>query len=69
MLSKFMAIPHHTYLIMKMPAPNRILSVLGAIMVSYNCESATVELSRDLAIKAVAMVMVVQAAKIDQTTL
>jgi hypothetical protein len=39
MLAKFMAIPHHTYLIMKMPAPNRILSVLGDIMVSYNCES------------------------------
>jgi hypothetical protein len=29
-----MAIPHHTYLIMKMPAPNGILSVLGDIMVS-----------------------------------
>jgi hypothetical protein len=39
MLAKFMAIPHHTYLIMKMPAPNEILSVLGDIMVSYNCEA------------------------------
>jgi hypothetical protein len=37
MLAKFMAIPHHTYLIIKMPAPNGILSVLGDIMVSYNC--------------------------------
>jgi hypothetical protein len=54
---------------MKMPAPNRILSVLGDIMVSYNCESATVELSKDSAIKAAATVMVAQAAKIDQTTL
>jgi hypothetical protein len=69
MLAKFMAIPHHTYLIMKMPAPNGILSVLGDIMVSYNCESATVELSKDSAIKATATVMVTQAAKIDQTTL
>jgi hypothetical protein len=69
MLAKSMAIPHHTYLIMKMPAPNRILSVLGDIMVSYNCESATVELSKDSAIKAAATVMVAQAAKIDQTTL
>jgi hypothetical protein len=69
MLAKFMAIPHHTYLIMKMPAPNGILSVLGDIMVSYNCESATVELSKDSAIKATEMVMVAQAAKIDQTTL
>jgi hypothetical protein len=64
-----MAIPHHTYLIMKMPTPNGILSVLGDIMVSYNCESATVELSKDSAIKAAATVMVAQAAKIDQTTL
>jgi hypothetical protein len=69
MLAKFMAIPHHTYLIMKMPTPNGILSVLGDIMVSYNCESATVELSKDSAFKAAATVMVVQAAKIDQTTM
>jgi hypothetical protein len=69
MLAKFMAIPHHTYLIMKMPVPNGILSVLGDIMVSYNCESATIELSKDLAIKAAATVMVAQTAKIDQTTL
>jgi hypothetical protein len=69
MLTKFMAIPHHTYLIMKMPAPNRILSFLGDIMVSYNCESATVELSKDSTIKAAITVMVAQAAKIDQTTL
>jgi hypothetical protein len=58
MLAKFMAIPHHTYLIMKMPAPNGILFVLRDIMVSYNCESATVELSKDSAIKAAAAVMV-----------
>jgi hypothetical protein len=69
MLAKFMAIPHHTYLIMKMPAPNGILSVLGDVMVSFNCESATIELSKDSAIKAAATVMVAQAAKIDQTTL
>jgi hypothetical protein len=69
MLAKFMAIPHHTYLIMKMSAPNGILSVLGDIMVSCNCESATVELSKDSAVKAVPMVMVAQAANIDQTTL
>jgi hypothetical protein len=68
-LAKFMARLHHTYLIMKMPVPNGILSVLGNIMVSYNCESATVELSKDSAIKAATTVRVTQAAKIDQTTL
>jgi hypothetical protein len=69
MLAKFKAIPHHTDLIMKIPAPNGIISVLEDIMVSYNCESATVELSKDSTIKAAATVMVAQAAKIDQTTL
>jgi hypothetical protein len=69
MLAKFMAIPHHTYLIMKMQVPNGILSILGDIMVSCNCQSATVELSKDSAVKAAAMVMVAQVAKIDQTTL
>jgi hypothetical protein len=38
-------------------------------MVSYNYESATVELSKDFAVKSAATVMVAQAAKIDQTTL
>jgi hypothetical protein len=69
MLTKFMSILHHTYLIMKMMAPNRILFVLGDIMVSYNCESATIKLSKDSTIKAATTVMVAQAAKIDQTTL
>jgi hypothetical protein len=69
MLAKFMDIPHHTYLIMKMPVPKGILSVLGNIMVSYNCESATIKLSKDSAIKAAATVMVAKAAKIGQTTL
>jgi hypothetical protein len=54
---------------MKMPTPNGILSVLGDIMVSYNCESCTVELSKDSVIKATTTVMVAQAAKIDQSTM
>jgi hypothetical protein len=54
---------------MKMPAPNGILSVLGDIMVYYNCKSTTVEPSKDSAIKAATTVMVAQAAMIDQTTL
>jgi hypothetical protein len=46
--------------------------VLGAgcgFCVNYNCESAIVELSKDSAVRAAAMVMVAQTAKIDQTTL
>jgi hypothetical protein len=66
MLAKFLAIPHHTYLIMKMLAPNAILSIYGDIIVSYNCESDTINLAKVSACKASATVMVAQAAKIDQ---
>jgi hypothetical protein len=69
MLAKFMAIPHHTYLIMKMPAPNGILSIYNNILITYNRESDTVDIVKVFACKAAAMVMVAQAAKIDQTTL
>jgi hypothetical protein len=58
MVSKFMSIPHHTCLIMKMPVPNGILSILGDVMVSHNCKSSTVELDKDSACKATATVMV-----------
>jgi hypothetical protein len=63
MPTKFMAIPHHTYLIMKMSMPNGMLSVLGDIMVYYNCECATIKLSKDSAVRTVATVMVAQAAR------
>jgi hypothetical protein len=54
---------------MKMPAPNGILFVLGDILISCNCESATVELAKYSACKAAATVMVAQTVKIDQTIL
>jgi hypothetical protein len=54
---------------MKMPAPHGILSVLGDILVSYNCETDTINLSKVSTSNVAAIVMVAQATKIDQTTL
>jgi hypothetical protein len=51
MLAKFMAIPHHTYLIMNMLALNGILSICGDILISYKCESDTVDSQRYLCAK------------------
>jgi hypothetical protein len=45
MLAKFMAIPHHTYLIMKKPTLNGILSVHGDILISYTTARATLSTS------------------------
>jgi hypothetical protein len=43
MLARFMATPHHTYLIMKMPAPNGILSVYGDLVISFKRENENVD--------------------------
>ena len=37
-LAKFMAIPNHTYLLLKMPAPNGVLSIHGDIKMFHSCE-------------------------------
>ena len=37
-LAKFMAIPNHTYLLLKMPTPNGVLSIRGDIQTSHSCE-------------------------------
>ena len=47
-LAKFMAIPNHTYLLLKMLAPNGVLSVYGDLQTSYACEAKNIELSDTL---------------------
>ena len=47
-LAKFMAIPNHTYLLLKMPAPKGVLSVYGDLQTSYACEAKNIELSDTL---------------------
>ncbi|XP_034570846.1 uncharacterized protein [Setaria viridis] len=58
MLARFMAIPHHTYLILKMSAPNGILSIYGDIETSNKCDTKVVQLVEALenSTKATAMV-------------
>ena len=43
-LAKFMAIPNHTYLLLKIPAPNRVLSIRGDIQTSHSCETENVNI-------------------------
>jgi len=47
-LTKFMVIPNHTYLLLKMPAPKGILLVYGDLQTSYACEAKNIELSDTL---------------------
>jgi len=61
-LAKFMAIPNHTYLLLKMPAPKGVLSVYGDLQTSYKCEAKNFELSDTLE-QSSNSVLVAQAAK------
>ncbi|XP_014660352.1 uncharacterized protein LOC106804207 [Setaria italica] len=42
MLARFMAIPYHTYLVLKMLAPSGVLSVYGDVETSYKCNTEAV---------------------------
>jgi hypothetical protein len=39
MLARFMAIPHYTYLVLKIPAPRGVLTVYDDLLVSFKCDN------------------------------
>ena len=43
-----MAIPNHTYLLLKMPAPNRVLSIRGDMQTSHSCKTENINTSEAL---------------------
>jgi hypothetical protein len=53
-LAKFMAIPHYTYLVLKMPTPKGVLSLRANIPVAHACEKEGFQLSEaiDLSVRA-----------------
>jgi hypothetical protein len=44
-ITKFMAVPHYTYLVLKMPSPAGVLSLQGDLKISFNCDIEVVELT------------------------
>jgi hypothetical protein len=44
-IAKFMAVPHYTYLALKMPSPAGVLSLQGDLKISFNCDTEAVELA------------------------
>ncbi|XP_066374978.1 uncharacterized protein [Miscanthus floridulus] len=43
-LTKFMVVPHYSYLVLKMPAPRGVLSLQANLTVSYDCEKESLAL-------------------------
>jgi hypothetical protein len=44
-IAKFMAVPHYTYLVLKMPIPAGVLALQRDLKVSYDCDTEAVELA------------------------
>jgi hypothetical protein len=63
-LAKFMAIPNHTYLVLKMPRPNGVLSIYGNVKTSYSYETENFDLSAALELSKNAILVAESAKKI-----
>jgi hypothetical protein len=44
-IAKFMAVPHYTYLLLKMPSPAGVLSLQGDLKISFDCDTEAVQLA------------------------
>jgi hypothetical protein len=44
-IAKFMAVPHYTYLVLKMPSPTGVLSLQGDLKISFDCDTEAMELA------------------------
>jgi hypothetical protein len=65
MLARFMAVPHYTYLVLKMPAPKGALTVYGDLLISFKCDNEALEIATTNACFRALAVMVVEAKKVD----
>jgi hypothetical protein len=44
-ITKFMVVPHYTYLVLKMLSPAGVLSLQGYLKISFDCDTEAVELA------------------------
>jgi hypothetical protein len=44
-IAKFMAVPHYTYLVLKIPSPAGVLSLQGDLKISHDCDTEAVEIA------------------------
>jgi hypothetical protein len=69
MLARFMAIPHYTYIVLKMPAPKGVLTVYDDLLISFKCDSEALEIATTNTCFGTSAVMVREAKKVDPSDL
>jgi muramoyltetrapeptide carboxypeptidase LdcA involved in peptidoglycan recycling len=65
----FMAVPHYTYLVLKMSAPKGVLTVYGNLLISFKCDNKALEITTTSAFFSTLAVIVVKAKKVAPTDL
>jgi hypothetical protein len=69
MLARFMAVPHYTYLVLKMPAPKGVLTVYDNLLISFKCDNEALEITTTNSCFGASAVMVAEAKKVAPTDL
>jgi hypothetical protein len=69
MLARFMAVPHYTYLVLKMPAPKGVLTVYSDLLISFKCDNEALEIATTNACFAASAFMVAEAKKVNPSDL
>jgi hypothetical protein len=65
MLSRFMVVPHYTYLLVKMPTPKGVLTVYGDLLISFKCDNEALKIATTNAYFGASAIMVAEAKKVD----
>jgi hypothetical protein len=69
MLARFMAVPHYTFLVLKMPAPKGVLTVYGDMLISFKCDNEALEIATTNVCFGASAVMATEAKKVAPTDL
>jgi hypothetical protein len=58
-ITKFMAVPHYRYLVLKMPIEKGVLTLRGNVFVAYTCEEESFRVAKahDLSLRMTAIIM------------
>jgi hypothetical protein len=68
-IAKFMAVPHYTYLVPRMPSPAGVLSLQGDLKISFDCDTQAVELAATNQVPNAMMEIYVASKKLSPTEL
>jgi hypothetical protein len=64
MLARFMAITYYTYLVLKMPALNGVLTVYGDLIVLFKCDNKALDITTTNACINASAAMIAEATKV-----